>query len=721
MEDRLSPANAREIGQKIAQSPFSTELMERVRDVLRKRRLASPDQPQQVIDANQVAEYLDDQLTPELVARIEREFLSSDAALAELAAVHQIIGSLHESVTLEERLRQRLYELDPSGRTDVVRTLTGEAPAAAPQPVRESGEWRPLAGRVVNTRRLPTVAVLVMAFVWLVVVATDPVLFPRGSGTKMAEVDRVALNEDQREAGEAGAPAAGSGAADAGAGQPAPVIPPETTGNAVETAAADVPAPADVEGTTPSTSGPPTGEGDAAPETKPPAVAAADTGSTGTPPTTPDAVPEQPVPASDVAPEVAPVADVAPPVVFLSDPHQATMLVNPETGLWDIARPGGAAAVPPEQRDRFDWHDTLGNRWMAVPRMFETRITIEESGWSCELIGPAIAKVNSGADGTGMTIVTGRARVSRVPGFQDVATFLLGDGSARQEISLSEAKTVVGIEVTPVPSTVAPPPFPDSVPIGIRILPIAIDHRVSLYVVAGGMQLTDLAVGQAVEFQERQAVSWLAMPGGQNTDVVIQDALQPGLTPDWIYPREPVPELESVRSRVATRIAAATSLTTVAEEVSEDRNAQVAVTALGYLAVTRSLGPLVTVLLESEHEEVRRAAIDGLGAACRESEAGFSEVQRQLETRLPMNDADLTLALLYGVSDEQARQTDYCQQLVGLLLHDRLVLRELAAYRMQTIVGDRYGYSADADPGRRREAARRWQRHLDENGGQLLP
>ncbi|MCA9065983.1 MAG: hypothetical protein KDA96_23100, partial [Planctomycetaceae bacterium] len=73
LDDRLSPVDAREIGQKIARSPFTTELVDRIREVKRRRRLSTLDRSQQMIDSNLVAEYLDDQLTPELVARIERE------------------------------------------------------------------------------------------------------------------------------------------------------------------------------------------------------------------------------------------------------------------------------------------------------------------------------------------------------------------------------------------------------------------------------------------------------------------------------------------------------------------------------------------------------------------------------------------------------------------------------------------------------------------------
>ncbi|MBL8808958.1 MAG: hypothetical protein JNM43_02175, partial [Planctomycetaceae bacterium] len=115
LDDRLAPTNAREIGQKIANSPFATELAERIKEVKRRRRLATADQAKPQIDANLIAEYLDDQLTPELVAKVEQQVLSSDALLAEVASAHEVLGLLRDPVPLDPRLRDRLYAMDPTG------------------------------------------------------------------------------------------------------------------------------------------------------------------------------------------------------------------------------------------------------------------------------------------------------------------------------------------------------------------------------------------------------------------------------------------------------------------------------------------------------------------------------------------------------------------------------------------------------------------------------
>jgi hypothetical protein len=702
MEDRLPPANAREIGQKIAKSPFSTELMDRIREVLRKRRLANAGHSQSTIDANLVAEYLDDQLTPELVARIEREFLSSDIALAEIAASYQIVASLHETVAIEDRLRQRLYDLDPSGRMEVVHAL-GQSTSerqAVPAEETSAAEWQPLGSRVASSGRLPIYVVIAMAFVWLGVVSTDPALFTDASDQAQDAVAVVDINPG-------GDDVAGN---DVPTGEDDSVLLADVSNDA-EPAVPEIDVPD--ESTTPVT------------------VEMSDTGTGSTQPANATTGQDSTVkpPAADSATEVVP-ADQDPlaaqhVAVRMLDSFQAVMVLGPDTGMWSIARPGGAGDLSPDERQLFDWSDTLSNKWLSIPGGFETTISIDDVGWAYRLLGPAISAVTLESETPGFSLVTGRAFIEStpIPGVEDDVprSVYLGAGATMQQITLLTADTVVGVEVALIP------PRPDSAALanngvlGLAVIPVHADRRISLYVVAGRIQLHDANGDASAELQERQSVTWTSLPSGENTDVIIQDLAQPGLQPDWLFPQDPLPEIEALKSQVADKLASSSNLSVAAVEESADRNSQVAVLAAGYLAVTRSIGPLLSVLLQSNDESVRRAAIDGLSAACSQTRAGFEEVKRQLETHLPQTDADLMLALLYGVSEEQARQPAFCAELLGLLSHDKLILRELAFYRMETIIGDRYSYSADTDAGRRRDAVRRWQRHLDRNGGRLIP
>src|SRR5688500_15398474 len=85
LDDIREPAQVKELGAKIAESSVATNLIERIRDVMRRRRLGAPEVsgPEMGVDPNTAAEYLDNTLMPKEVAEVERIALESDVHLAE--------------------------------------------------------------------------------------------------------------------------------------------------------------------------------------------------------------------------------------------------------------------------------------------------------------------------------------------------------------------------------------------------------------------------------------------------------------------------------------------------------------------------------------------------------------------------------------------------------------------------------------------------------------
>src|SRR5262249_59570098 len=114
LDDTLEPSQAKLIGQKVAESEKAQELIERIKQVTRRRRLAVPPAtgPGAKIDPNTVAEYLDNELTPEKLAEVEEVCLASDVHLAEIAACHQILTLVvGEPAKVPPTARQRMYGL----------------------------------------------------------------------------------------------------------------------------------------------------------------------------------------------------------------------------------------------------------------------------------------------------------------------------------------------------------------------------------------------------------------------------------------------------------------------------------------------------------------------------------------------------------------------------------------------------------------------------------
>ncbi len=114
LDDTLEPNEIKEIGQKVAESDAAQELVARIKQVTRRRRLTTPPPggPNAKFDANTIAEYLDNELSSELVAELEKTCLESDVHLAEVASCHQILTLvLGEPALVPPTARERMYGL----------------------------------------------------------------------------------------------------------------------------------------------------------------------------------------------------------------------------------------------------------------------------------------------------------------------------------------------------------------------------------------------------------------------------------------------------------------------------------------------------------------------------------------------------------------------------------------------------------------------------------
>ncbi len=115
LDDTLEPAEIKQIGQKVAESDQARELIARIRQITRRRRLTTPPMSGPGagnFDPNTVAEYLDNELSSEQLAEVEKLCLESDVHLAEIATCHQILTLvLGEPALVPPTARERMYGL----------------------------------------------------------------------------------------------------------------------------------------------------------------------------------------------------------------------------------------------------------------------------------------------------------------------------------------------------------------------------------------------------------------------------------------------------------------------------------------------------------------------------------------------------------------------------------------------------------------------------------
>ena len=119
LDDVLDPADAQELGARISESEFASELVHRVRSSARKMRLSAPELEEQGVGAelNSVADYLDNVLPEEQLSEFEQVCLESDVHLAEVTCCHQILTLvLGEPAVIPDGLRERIYRVDSQHR-----------------------------------------------------------------------------------------------------------------------------------------------------------------------------------------------------------------------------------------------------------------------------------------------------------------------------------------------------------------------------------------------------------------------------------------------------------------------------------------------------------------------------------------------------------------------------------------------------------------------------
>jgi hypothetical protein len=203
LDDTLEPVQAKDIGQKVAESEFAQQTVERIKTVTRRRRLTAPpvEADDQTTDPNAIAEYLDNVLPPDQVTELEQAALDNDMKLAEVAACHQILTLvLGEPAKVPPTAHRRMYRLVKGPEAIPYRPPTAAATpiagVAAPEAVDEFHEpaEEDLLESVLGPRGLlwlislvAVIAVLAVA-AWLAIPPTPP---PPAQGYVAVNVPRA--------------------------------------------------------------------------------------------------------------------------------------------------------------------------------------------------------------------------------------------------------------------------------------------------------------------------------------------------------------------------------------------------------------------------------------------------------------------------------------------------------------------------------------------------
>jgi hypothetical protein len=733
LDDLLEPTQTKEIGAKVNESGYASMLMNRIREVMRRRRLTAPEVsgPGMGLDPNNVAEYLDNTLAPDAVADVEKVCLDSDVHLAEVAASHQILTLvLGEPVDVPASTRERMYALGPrattgsNGKKNVhsegdseVRTVTGSGNVAtAKDAVTDASSGKSFDGTIPDYlkpaplwKRLGPVAfAVVVGAVWLWLVYFDPSLNnsqgegevastdPQSSGAASAITEQTGTTPAPE--GNVEPPVGESGTKPAQSTEVASISPAETR-LFDSLPNYDPDAPPESPSTTPSL--PPT-----LPESPPtiPGTAVASTEPTGTnakpesttPPVTgtPVASVSKPANAGTGTTTVpSPPTVPAPEVVYLS--REGVLAHKTDKG-W-VVLPGRTSIR------RGDY--------IASPPPFKAILQIASLDLTLELHpGSAVEYLGAGTDiDAGFKIHRGRVSIKRESTDVNAQPVTVGIRLVDEDcrLTINSAEAYCGVEVNPR----EPTRFEED---------LSADPYIgSLFVINGEASFK----GRLAKAEELAGPAWMPL-GVKDRKALAAAGSRPPLltTPTWLDPDQS--GMSTTIRRYAVRyqkeIDPDLPLEHTVPTIVGSKVPRLSEYAAQTLVVTEQISGLVETMARGEYEEVRAAAITGIRQWLPQAEANRDILKAEIEKQFPPGQVDSIYRLLWGYDDADARNQGASRLLVDWLKHENIVIRQLAILHIYRLTGQRYDYRPVDAVGRRKVAVARWKQHLKKNDDLLV-
>lgn len=675
LDDTLEPAEARDIGQRIKDNEQTQELIERCKVVMRRRRLKapSPDPDETTLDPNIVAAYLDNTLSPEKVAKAEKQFLRSDTDLAEVACVHQILSMvLGRPANISLESRNRIYAL-VGGKPEKPVQARPIGPTPSPVGV------RPVDPHLIDSQPLPlaipaygpgtgkgtwatvlVVIVLTMALggvIWQVVSPSGNESADLTSAVSLAPKIRESEPESEQEPAKAT-----TETAPGPQGEQGPVAPQEPVPPADEQPTASPAEPSDEKPAEPST------------------------------PKLPQAI-LPPSPPSTITPMETPKAE-ADDEVETKVTKQMPVDIDATVPIGSY-QSGGSVLLK----------QTGENRQRLKPNSFvfagEMLINFEGFRSQVKLATESVMEL---------------VDLTRLE--------LLPSGPNVLSLDLHRGKVVIKGDSKPLTVNVS---FAD------RTLELEIDGDNSLL----GMEMILTSLDAPKELFRLQVTRGEVRVGGDPQQSVpagnelFLHPNDPNLTirpieSAWSWITE-VPDAAARRSadNLARILPYGEGLETEFEVLLREqlsaRTREVRRLSVRGLAALHAFGSLIDAMAYPDDSEVRVIAIESIREAIYFQPQVVAQLRESLYLLYDQQDTESILQMLVGYSpDELAREETY-ERLVDQLQNERLIMRELAIYNLKTLTGRDMGYAADATSMRRNTPVSQWRRWLAELDERSLP
>lgn len=733
LDDILEPSHAKEIGAKVNESGYASMLVNRIREVMRRRRLTAPELsgPGMGLDPNNVSEYLDNTLGPDAVADVEKICLDSDVHLAEVAASHQILTLvLGEPVDVPTATRERMYALGPRANSGSngkkteeqksdpeVNAVAGSNNQASATEEQNPAEEDSFDGSIPEYlkpapvwKRLGPVAVaVVVGAVWLWLVYFDPSLsHPKPDESEVASTEGSGAETTGTTGTETvTGPNGNTETPVTGPGPIASTTQPETStspGTGTETVAStttgqpfenlpnhDPQAPVESPGVgkpkvTPPTTTPGTEVASTEPNTTTP-------GSKPTPESKPPVTPTTTKPPATTGTTPTPAAVPAPEVVYVS---REGLLARKTDKGW-MVMPGRTAIRTGD--------------WVASPPPFKSLFQINSLHLTIELQpGAAIQFLGATADTqAAFHIHRGQVAIKREAPPETLTPVTLGIRLAGEDckLALTTAQVECGLEMTPRE--------PNRYEVDLSADP----YVGALFVIKGEATFQ----GKLAKPEAVTGAGWMPL-GIKDRKAVAAAGSRPPLltTPSWLDPDQSgmSTTVRRYSVRFQREIDPELPLEHTVPGIVASPVPRLAEYAAGTLLATQQIPGLIETMARAEFEEVRATAITGVRQWLPQSEDNRDALKSELEKHFPPDQVDPIYRLLWGYDDSDARNQVTSRLLVDWLKHDSIVIRQLAFMHIFRLTNQRYDYRPVNPSNQRRVAVDRWEQHLRKNDNLLL-
>ena len=737
MDDILNPADTAEVSKLLKEDPAAEELVHRISEVVRKRRLSAPELLEEAEgkDANDVAEYLDNLMTPEQIRQFEQRCLDSDEQLAEVASCHEILTLvLGGKSDVPDSTREKLEQVADS----VGYTASENGKPSASEPIPLSAVDLPVsdlpennnatASKVPATFEIPkrdstwknkgaVIAIGLLFAAWIYSIATDESLRPgKNQNNSQLANNQAAMNEQHQEQeqdpeatikqaeGESATVATSKSDAFSEPGEPKSPQTPNKQSTLVASTETEKMSKVSIDPKPPALPKISLDEPDKKfqpPVVKPSEgkpseeVAMIDKNKEMKPEKEqPNNKEPKPIPAQPKEPVC-----FTPSIVYTSEnQHVIRQAVSQSNAVlikeMTEIEPGDRLFCLQNSEAEFSVGNGKGNL-----RVFENS--------ALEILG---ADEHSCF---GFAVRQGRLIFSFQPDVADDAPkkIRLVIQEKPWYFELPQKPGSIIIEVAPQKSTHYEQPPQQGLIIATTWI--------------AGPAVRLLAPGG--EWEEiKQAKQLLPLTASQNNAPAKQageEAASPLPIPDWATQSEVI--LSSPKNRdqreFLKKIDGSVNLWLDLEGVASDPNPHIAGLAAQALSLGNRYESLVNILVHSPHEESRTAAINGLREWLPQSPENRETLRTLLNQAVNEETESVIYKLLWGYDEKDARDPEISRQLVTWLRHDQAAVREISIYWIDQLTGKKLGYRPLSSLKTREQGATTWERHLNKVGALLLP